>query len=99
MDNGFNQKVKSITVVPVAVGKNQYTNIDALVAGAYMTARREMPTPKKFTVFTYLKFPSQKGGDDFETRTNKFNQADYNKMLAELMEKRKTYCRATVKYY
>ena len=55
-------KVKSVRVVSVGVGKNQYGNIEALIESSFRVAQREMPSPKKYEVYTYLKFPSQKGG-------------------------------------
>ena len=55
-------KVKAVRVVPKAIGKNQYGNIEALVENSYMVARREIASGVKFQVYTYLNFASQSGG-------------------------------------
>ena len=44
-----------------------------------------MPSPKKYEVYTYLKFPSQKGGDDFEVRGSKFTNKNTKDMLVQIV--------------
>jgi hypothetical protein len=87
IDVSLKGKVKSVRVIPKAVGKNQHANIDALVENSYKVARREMPSPKKFQVYAYLKFPSQQGGDDFEARTVRFSQGDAKDMLVQIVNR------------
>jgi len=80
-------KVKSVRVVTVGVGKNQYGNIEALVENSFRVAQREMPSPKKYEVYAYLKFPSQKGGDDFEARGTKFTNKTTKDMLVQIVSR------------
>ena len=78
-------KVKAVRVVPKAIGKNQYGNIEALVENSYMVARREIASGVKFQVYTYLNFASQSGGDDFEVRTTKYTNSTAKSMLVEVV--------------
>ena len=78
-------KVKAVRVVPTAIGKHQYGNIEALVENSYKVARREIATGVKFQVYTYLNFASQSGGDDFEVRTTKYTNASAKNMLVEVV--------------
>ena len=80
-------KVKSVKVVPVGVGKNQYGNIEALVENSFRVAQREMPSPKKYEVYAYMKFPSQTGGDDFEVRGSKFTNKATKDMLVQIVRR------------
>jgi len=87
VDSSMKGKVKAVSVIPTAIGKNQYGNIEALIDNSYKVARREMAYGKKFHVYTYLKFASQKGGDDFEVRTTKFNGKAYKDMLVQVVDR------------
>ena len=78
-------KVKAVRVVPMAIGKHQYGNIEALVENAYKVARREIATGAQFQVYTYLNFASQSGGNDFEVRTTKYTNASAKNMLVEVV--------------
>ena len=80
-------KVKAVKIIPQAIGNNQYGNIEALIENSYKVARREIPSGKKFQVYTYLKFASQKGGDDFEVRTQKFTNKSYKDMLVQVADR------------
>ena len=68
IDISMKGKGKSVKVIPVSICKNKQANIEALVEASYNIARRVMPSPKKFYVYAYLKFASQKRGDNFEIR-------------------------------
>jgi len=52
VDVSMKGKVKSVRVVSVGVGKNQYGNIEALIESAFRVAQREMPSQKnmKYTL-------------------------------------------------
>ena len=80
-------KVKSVEVIPVSIGKNKQANIEALAEASDNIARREMPSPKKFYVYAYLKFASLKGGDDFEVRASKFLYSNAKDMLVQLVNR------------
>ena len=85
VDVSMKGKVKSVRVVSVGVGKNQYGNIEALIESAFRVAQREMPSPKKYEVYTYLKFPNQKGGNDFEMRGSKFTNKNTKDMSVQIV--------------
>ena len=87
IDESMKDKVKAIKIIPTATGKNQYGNIEALIENSYKVARREIPYGKKFQVYTYLKFASQKGGDDFEVRSTKFTNKAYKEMLVQVVDR------------
>ena len=87
IDTSLKDKVKAVKIIPQAIGKNQYGNIEALIENSYKVARREIPSGKKFQVYTYLKFASQKGGDDFEVRTTKFTNKSYKDMLVQVADR------------
>ena len=59
IDTSLKDKVKAVKIIPQAIGNNQYGNIEALIENSYKVARREIPSGKKFQVYTYLKFASQ----------------------------------------
>eukprot|EP00973_Karenia_brevis_P073683 10240597-Karenia_brevis.AAC.1 len=84
VDISMQGKVKSVKVIPTAIGKNQYGNIEALIDNSYKIARREMAYGKKFQVYSYLKFVSRQGGDDFEVRTTKYTNRAYKDMLFQV---------------
>ena len=85
IDNSMQGQVKAVRVVPTAIGKHQYGNIEALVENSYKVARREIATGVKFQVYTYLNFASQNEGDDFEVRTTKYTNASAKNMLVEVV--------------
>ena len=87
IDTSLKDKVKAVKIIPQAIGNNQYGNIEALIENSYKVARREIPSGKKFQVYTYLKFASQKGGDDFEVRTQKFTNKSYKDMLVQVADR------------
>ena len=87
IDKSMKDKVKAIKIIPTAIGKNQYGNIEALIENSYKVARRQMPYGKKFQVYTFLKFASQKGGDDFEVRSTKFTNKAYKEMLVQVVDR------------
>ena len=47
IDNSMKGKVKAVRVVPTAIGKHQYGNIEALVDNSCKVARRELATGVK----------------------------------------------------
>lgn len=87
IDMSMKGKVKSVKIIPIAVGKNQYGNIEALIENSYKVARREMPYGKKFQVYTGLKFVSQKGNEDFGVVTSKFTNKAYKEMLVQVIDR------------
>ena len=44
---------------------------------------------KNYKVYTYLRFPSQQGGDDFEVEGSTFDKADSYRMLGDVIHKAK----------
>ena len=80
-------KVKSVRVVTVGIAQSQYGNIETLVENPFRVAQREMPSPKNYEVYAYLKSPSQKGGDDFEARGTKFTNKATKDMLVQIVSR------------
>ena len=70
------------------MGKNQDAHIEALLDKAFTEANEQI-TDKNYNVYTYLRFPSQQGGDDFEVRSNTFDKVDSYRMLSNVVEKAK----------
>ena len=76
----------TIEVQPKYVGKNQDAHIEALLDKAFTEAKK-LIKHKNYKVYTYLHFPSQQGGDDFEVRSNTFDKADSYRMLGDVIYK------------
>ena len=78
----------TIDVKPSYIGKNQDAHIEALSDKAFTEAKK-LIKHKNYKVYTYLHFPSQQGGDDFEVRSNTFDKADSYMMLGNVIHKAK----------
>ena len=78
----------TIDVQPKYIGKNQDAHIEALLDKAFTEAKK-LIKHKNYKVYTYLNFPSQQGGDDFEVRSNTFDKADSYRMLGDVSHKTK----------
>ena len=78
----------TIDVNPSYIGKNQDAHIEAILDKAFTEAKKRIKD-KNYKVYTYLHFPSQQGGDDFEVRSNTFDKADSYMMLGNVINKAK----------
>ena len=87
ISSSLKDKVKEVRVIPTGIGKNKYGNIEVLIENSYRVARREIPSGKPFQVYTSVKFPSQKGGDDFRATTTKYTHKTYKDMFVQLVER------------
>ena len=83
--DALKKNTHSIEVQPSYVGRNQTGHVDALLDRAFNEAKRKIPYTYK--VYTYLKFPSQQGGDDFEVRSSTYDKADAYRMLGDVVNK------------
>ena len=86
--SALKKNTHSIDVQPSYVGKNQDAHIEALLDKAFTEAKK-LIKDKNYKVYTYLKFPSQKGGEDFGVRGNMFDKADTHMMLGAVLHKAK----------
>ena len=77
----------SIEVQPSYVGRNQKGHVEALLERAINEAKRKISYTYK--VYTYMRFPNQQGGDDFEVRSNTYAKADAYRMLGDVVSKAK----------
>ena len=78
----------TIDVKPSYIGKNQDAHIEAILDKAFTEAKKQIKHTN-YKVYTYLHFPSQQGGDDFEVRSNTFDKADSGMMLGNVIHKAK----------
>ena len=76
----------TIEVKPSYVGKNQAAHIQALLDKAFTEAKK-LFKHKNYKVYTYLRFPSQQGGDDFEVKGSTFDKADSYMMLGDVIHR------------
>ena len=53
------------------------------------TEAKKLIKHQNYKVYTYLHFPSQQGGDDFEVRSNTFDKVDSGMMLGNVIHKAK----------
>ena len=83
--DAFKKNTHSIEVQPSYVGRNQTGHIEALLERAFNEAKRKISYTYK--VYTYMRFPSQQGGDDFEVRSNTYAKADAYRMLGDVVNK------------
>jgi len=83
--DAFKKNTHSIEVQPSYVGRNQTGHIEALLERAFNEAKRKISYTYK--VYTYMRFPSQQGGDDFEVRSNTYAKADAYRMLEDVVNK------------
>ena len=68
--DAFTKNTHSTEVQPSYVGRNRTGHVEALLERAFNEGKRKISYTYK--VYTYLKFLSQQGGDDFEVRGTKF---------------------------